>query len=106
MTSSSNPVVYVIDEHHAERELLAQAARTAGWQSESFGSAQQFLFQPRPSTPSCVITDIALSEMSGLELQERLAAERPETSIVFVSDRCDVRIAVKAMKAGATEFLV
>ena len=105
MTSNLNPIVFVIDEHLAERESLAQAARTAGWQSESFGSAHEFLARPRPSTPNCLIVDIALSEMSGLELQERLAAERPETSIVFVSDRSDVRIAVKAMKAGATEFL-
>ena len=105
MTSSLNPIVFVVDEHLAERESLAQVARTAGWQSESFGSAHEFLARPRPSTPSCLIADIALSDMSGLELQERLAVERPETSVVFASDRCDVRIAVKAMKAGATEFL-
>jgi len=105
MTSSSNPIVFVIAEHLSEREGLAQVVRSAGWQSESFASANGFLAHPRSSTPSCLIAKISLSDMSGLELQERLATERPEVSIVFASDLCDVRVAVRAMKAGATEFL-
>lgn len=105
MTSSSNPIVCVINEHPSECESLAQVARSIGWQCESFSSAHDFLAHPRPFTPSCLIADISLSDMDGLELQQRLSAERPEISIIFVSDRCDVRIAVRAMKAGATEFL-
>jgi FixJ family two-component response regulator len=105
MTSSSNPIVCVINDHPSECESLAQVARSIGWQCESFSSAHDFLAHPRPFTPSCLIADISLSDMDGLELQQRLSAERPEISIIFVSDRCDVRIAVRAMKAGATEFL-
>lgn len=105
MPSGSNPVVYVIDENPSQRELLAELIRSAGGQPETFESAHEFFARPRVPVPSCLMVDLALPDMDGLEFQERLVAERPETSIVFLADRCDVRIAVKAMKAGATEFL-
>jgi len=105
MPNGSTPIVYVINEHLSERESLAQLVRSAGWQSETFPSAREFLARPRVPAPSCLILDMALPDMDGLELQERLTVEQPELPIIFFADRCDVRVAVKAMKAGAIEFL-
>jgi len=105
MPNGSTPIVYVINEHLSKRESLSQLIRSAGWQSETFASAHEFLARSRAAGPSCLIVNISLPDMDGLELQERLTVEQPELPIIFFTDRCDVRTAVKAMKAGAIEFL-
>lgn len=100
-----NPVVYVLDDDLSVRESLGKLIRCEGWRSETFASAAQFLARPRIGVPCCLILDLALQELGGLELQKRLAVERPEMPIVFVTGYGDVPTTVLAMKAGAVEFL-
>jgi len=102
---SPTPIVYVVDADISVRESLHSLIRTAGWQAETFASARDFLSRPRISVPNCLILDAFLPDMTGLELQERVGAERSGTPIIFLSGRCDIRTIVKAMKAGAMEFL-
>jgi FixJ family two-component response regulator len=105
MSQISTPLVFVVDADFSVRESLEVLVRTAGWQAETFASAREFLSRPRTSVPSCVIMDAYLPDMSGLELQERIGAERSGTPVIFLSGRCDIQTTVKAMKAGAVEFL-
>jgi len=102
---SPTPIVYVVDADISVRESLHSLIRTAGWQAETFASARDFLSRPRISVPNCLILDAFLPDMTGLELQERVGAERSGTPIIFLSGRCDIQTIVKAMKAGAMEFL-
>jgi FixJ family two-component response regulator len=88
------------------RQSLEVLIRTAGWQAETFASAREFLSRQRSSAPSCLILDAFLPDMTGLELQERIAAERSGMPMIFLSGRCDIETTVKAMKAGAMEFLM
>src|SRR5689334_5049547 len=103
-TSPATPIVFVADEDAAVRESLERLVGWAGWQAQTFCSATEFLARPRVSTPSCLVLDVGLSDVNGLEMQRRLA-DRPEMPIIFVSDCADVRTVVRAMKAGAVEFL-
>jgi FixJ family two-component response regulator len=103
--SASTPIVFVVDNDPLVREALEQLIRMSGWRAETFASARQFLARPRVSAPSCLILDVALPDISGLDVQKRVAAERPEMPIVFITGRGDVSIIVQAMKAGASEFL-
>jgi FixJ family two-component response regulator len=96
--------VFVIDDDISIRESLELLIRTAGWQVESFASAEEFLSRPRASSPCCLIVDLTLPGWSGLDLQKRLAG-RPGMPIIFVSGRTDVPMTVQAMKGGAVEFL-
>jgi len=79
--------------------------RTAGCQPETFASAHEFLARPRSAVPCCLILDVSPPDLNGLELQERLAAERSNMPITFLSGHCDISMTVKAMKGGAQEFL-
>lgn len=99
------PIVFVVDADISVRESLELLIRTAGWQARTFSSAHEFLFRPRTSVPSCLILDSVLPDMNGLELQERIIAERSGMPVIFLSGRCDIPTTVKAMKAGAMEFL-
>ena len=101
----TTPIVFVVDDDIFVREALGSLIRSEGWRSETFGSAAQFLARPRANVPSCLILDLALPEIDGLALQKRLAAERPELPIVFVTGCGDIPTTVLAMKAGALEFL-
>ncbi len=83
-------------------ELLIDAA---GWQPETFASAQEFLHRPRVVAPSCLILDLSLPDLNGLELQKRVASDRSDMPIIFISGYGDVPMTVRAMKAGAIEFL-
>jgi len=103
---SPTPIVYVVDADISMRESLEALIHTAGWHAETFASARDFLSRPRISVPSCLILDAFLPDMSGLELQERIGAERTGTPVIFLSGRCDIQTTVKAMKAGAIEFLM
>ena len=101
---SSTPIVFVVDDDISVRESLELLIRCAGWQPETFPSAQEFLGCPRTVVPNCLVLDVSLSGLSSLDLQERLAIERPDMPIIFIADCVDVPTTVKAMKAGAVEF--
>jgi FixJ family two-component response regulator len=97
-------IVFVVDDDISVRESLELLLKNAGWKPELFESAQEFLMRPRADVPSCLVLDVTLPGIDGLELQRRLA-DRRETPIVFISGYGDVPISVQAMKAGAVEFL-
>src|SRR5262245_42686970 len=97
-------IVFVVDDDVSVRESLDLLLRTAGWQCETFASAQDFLSRPRPAAPSCLVLDVTLPGLSGLELQKQLAA-RSDMPIIFITGHGDVPMTVQAMKAGAVEFL-
>jgi FixJ family two-component response regulator len=101
----STPIVFVIDDDVSVRESLELLIRQAGWQSEIFSSAQEFIARPRASAPSCLILDVSLPDLSGLDLQKHLAAEQMYMPIIFITGYGDVPTSVEAMKAGAFEFL-
>ena len=97
-------IVFVVDDDVSVRESLELLLKTGGWQPELFASAQEFLSISRPAVPSCLVLDVTLPGLDGLELQRRLAG-RNETPIVFITGHGDVPMSVRAMKAGAVEFL-
>jgi FixJ family two-component response regulator len=98
------PIVFVVDDDVSARASLESLIRGAGWQPEGFASAQEFLAHPRALAPSCLILDVALPDLDGLELQRRIVADRIDMPIIFVTGHGDVSMAVRAMKAGAVEF--
>jgi len=98
------PVVFVVDDDISVRESLELLIRSAGWRPQTFSSAQEFLARPRASVPCCLVLDVTLPGLSGLELQQRLS-ERTDMPIIFITGYGDVPMTVKAMKAGAIEFL-
>jgi FixJ family two-component response regulator len=98
-------VVFVVDDDISVRESLELLIASAGWRPETFESAQQFLERPRPLIPSCLILDVAMPGLNGLDLQKRIASDRPDMPIIFVTGYGDVPTTVRAMKAGAVEFL-
>jgi len=104
--SNCAPIVFVVDDDISVRESLDQLICAEGWRAETFGSPQEFLARPRPLVPSCVVLDVSLPGLNALELQKRIAVERPEVPIIFISGRGDIRTTVEAMKAGAVDFLV
>jgi FixJ family two-component response regulator len=103
--SQTVPIVFVIDDDVSVRESLESLLRFEGWQPETYASAQEFLARPRVQTPSCLILDVSLPGLNGLDLQKRVAAERTDMPIIFITGHGDVPMTVRAMKAGAQEFL-
>jgi FixJ family two-component response regulator len=101
----TTPIVFVVDDDFSVRESLESLIRFEGWQPEMFGSAQEFLAHPRVPVPSCLVLDVSLPGLNGLDLQKRIGAERHELPIIFITGSSDVRTTVRAMKAGALEFL-
>jgi FixJ family two-component response regulator len=99
------PIVFVVDDDISVRESLELLIRCEGWQPETFGSAQEFLTRPRALVPSCLVLDFSLPGLTGLELQKRIAVERTEMPIIFITGHGDVPMTVQAMKAGAVELL-
>ena len=99
------PVVFVVDDDVSVRESLELLIRSAGWQPEIFESAQQFLAHPRPPATNCLVLDVNLPDLNGLDLQKLVSVERTDMPIIFVTGYGDVPMTVKAMKAGAVEFL-
>ncbi|MFZ3275411.1 MAG: response regulator [Candidatus Sulfotelmatobacter sp.] len=97
--------MFVVDDDVSVREALELLIRKIGWQPEIFASAQEFLDRPRSLVPSCLVLDISLPGLSGLELQKRIAVERMDMPIIFITGYGDVPKSVQAMKAGAVEFL-
>jgi len=104
--SNYAPIVFVVDDDISVRESLDLLIRCEGWQPETFESAQEFLARPRPVVPSCLVLDVSLPSLNGLELQKRIAGERPDMPIIFISGHGDIRTTVEAMKAGAVDFLL
>lgn len=104
--SNAKPIVFVVDDDISVRESLELLLRREGWQPETFASAQEFLIRPRPVVPSCLVLDVFLPGLNGLELQKRLALERTDMPIMFITGHADVPTSVQAMKAGAVEFLM
>jgi FixJ family two-component response regulator len=104
-TPDDRPVVYIVDDDVSVREALEALIREAGWRPLVFASALHFLSQPRIFSPSCLILDLTLPDLNGLELQQKIAADRPDMPIIFITGYGDVPTTVRAMKAGAVEFL-
>jgi FixJ family two-component response regulator len=103
--SSAAPVVFIVDDDVSVRESLELLSENEGWKSRTFASAQEFLDHQRASVPSCLVLDLSLPGLNGLELQKRLAAERTDVPIIFITGYGDIPKTVQAMKAGAVEFL-
>jgi len=99
------PIVFVVDDDVSVRESLELMIRHAGWQPQTFASAQEFLAHPRPLVPSCLVLDVSLPDLNGLDLQKRVASDRTDMPIIFITGYGDVPMSVQAMKAGAVEFL-
>lgn len=97
--------VFVVDDDVSVRESLELLIQCAGWRPETFASAQEFLARPRALVPSCLVLDVSLPDLNGLDLQKRIAVDRIEMPIIFITGYGDVPMTVQAMKAGAVEFL-
>lgn len=105
-TPIKQPIVFVVDDDVSVRESTEQLIRHEGWQPEVFASSREFLNRQRPVVPNCLVLDVSLQDLSGLDLQKRIVVERTETPIIFITGHGDVPTSVQAMKAGAVEFLI
>ena len=101
----ATPIVFVVDDDVSVRESLELLIYCEGWHPETFGSAQDFLIYPRPHVPSCLVLDLSLPGLNGLDVQKRVAVEQSDMPIIFITGFGDVPTTVQAMKAGAVEFL-
>jgi len=104
--SSATPVVHVVDDDVAVRKSLESLIRCAGWQPQTFASAREFLCRERTLAPSCLVLEVALPDLNGLDLLDRIADHRIGMPTIFITGCGDVPTAVRAMKAGAVEFLM
>ena len=103
--ASTTPIVFIVDDDISVRESLELLVRNENWKPETFASAQEFLNHPRTSVPSCLVLDLSLPGLNGLELQKQLASQGIDMSIIFITGYGDIPKTVQAMKAGALEFL-
>lgn len=99
------PLIFLIDDDDSARQSFELLLRMEGWRTEAFAGAQEFLAKARPSGASCLVTEIALPDIDGLELQQHMAAARPDMPVVFLTRCGDVPTTVRAMKAGAVDFI-
>jgi len=102
--ANTTPIVFVVDDDVSVREALEGLIRSEGFEVETFASAEAFLVRPRVLRPSCLVLDVTLPDLNGLDLQKRLA-NRSDMPIIFITGYGDVPMTVQAMKAGAAEFL-
>jgi FixJ family two-component response regulator len=102
----AKPIVFVVDDDVSVRESLEGLISFAGWQPETFASAGEFLSSPPAIVPSCLVLDVSLPDLNGLELQKLVAPERSDMPIIFITGHGDVPMTVQAMKGGAVEFLI
>ena len=100
-----HPVVFIVDDDASVRDALKRLIRSVGLRVELFGSAQEFLQRGRPDVPSCLVLDVRLPGIGGLDLQRQLADANVQTPIIFITAHGDIPMSVRAMKAGAVEFL-
>ena len=103
--AQERPTVFVVDDDISVRESVESLIQSAGWEPEVYASAQEFLSRPRALGPSCLILDVNLPDLNGLELQTRVVADRTDLPIIFITGYGDVPMTVRAMKGGAVEFL-
>jgi FixJ family two-component response regulator len=103
--SGVQPVIYIVDDDAGIRESLQCLLDQPQWRVVAFGSALEFLRHPRTAAPGCLILDLGLPDLSGLELQRRLARDQTAIPVIIVTGQCDIPTTVQAMKAGAVEFL-
>ena len=103
--ATAKPIVFVVDDDVWIRESLQTLLQDEGWQAETFASAREFLDRPRPLTPNCLVLDVSLPGLDGLELQKRIAGQRTDMPIIFITGHGDIPMSVGAVKAGAIEFL-
>ena len=99
------PIVFVVDDDVSVRDSLELLIQCEGWHAETFASASEFLAHPRRSVPSCLVLDVSMPGLNGLELQKRIANDRTDMPIIFITGYGDIPMTVEAMKAGAVEFL-
>jgi len=104
-SAQTEAIVYVVDDDVSVRESLELLIASAGWRVRTFASAQEFLGHSRAAVPCCLVLDVSLPDLNGLELQRQIAAAHTELPIVFVTGHGDIPMSVRAMKAGAIEFL-
>jgi FixJ family two-component response regulator len=105
MTPAGAPIVFVIDDDAAVRASIQGLLKSVGLRSTTFGTAREFLQNERPDGPSCLVLDVRLPEINGLEFQRELAEAGVRIPIIFITGHGDIRMTVKAMKSGAVEFL-
>ena len=105
MTAAAAPLVCIVDDDASVRRSLARLARSAGYDVEAFASAQELLARPQPDGPCCLVLDLRMPGLGGLELQDLLAAMGTRIGIVFLTGHGDIRASVKAMRGGAIDFL-
>ena len=105
IATPATPIVFIVDDDVSVRESLELLVRDENWKTVTFASAQEFLDHPRKHVASCLVLDLSLPGLNGLELQKRLAVEHIEMPIIFITGHGDVPQSVQAMKAGALEFL-
>jgi FixJ family two-component response regulator len=98
-------LVYVVDDDASAREGVARVIRSAGVMTRTFASGEEFLAAPRPKTPSCLVLDVNLPGASGLDVQQELAQSGPQLPIVFLTGHGDIPMTVRAVRAGAADFL-
>ncbi|HTS05498.1 MAG TPA: response regulator [Candidatus Eisenbacteria bacterium] len=103
--SADMPIVFIVDDDVSVRESLELLVRNENWKPETFSSAQEFLKHPRTPIPSCLVLDLSLPDLNGLELQKQLVVEHIDMPIIFITAHGDIPKSVQAMKAGALEFL-
>jgi len=106
MSCTTTPIVFIVDNDISVRDSLTILIESAGLRPQTFASAAEFLAHPKSATPSCLVLDSILPDLNGLELQERVSAERCDIPIIFLSSHVDISTAVKAIKRGALEFLL
>ncbi len=102
---SASSVVFIVDDDISVRESLESMVRQAGWNPQTYSTAQEFLDRQKESVPSCLVLDVSLPGLSGLDLQKQIVDERSAMPIIFITGYGDVPMTVRAMKAGAMEFL-
>lgn len=103
--SAPDSLVYIVDDDLSVRDALRNLLRSVGLEVRTFAAAQEYLSSPRPEVPACLVLDVRLPGLSGLDLQRELAAARTEIPIIFITGHGDIPMSVRAMKAGAFEFL-
>jgi FixJ family two-component response regulator len=103
--TETDPIVFVVDDDPSVRESVKRLIGSIGLRVETFGSTREFLASPRPQAPSCLVLDVRLPDVSGLEFQRELADAHAQIPIIFITGHADIPMSVRAMKAGAVEFL-
>lgn len=103
--NSSNGIVFIVDDDASVRSMVTRLFRTSGWRVEAFSTATEFLDYERPESPGCVVLDVEMPGLNGMELQKRLAEKHADLPIVFMTGHGDIPMSVKAIKAGAVDFL-